>query len=91
MPPETCPNCGVAVPRRARACPGCGADEQTGWADDAQQANAADLGLPDEDFNYDEFARREFGRPALRPHGLAWLWWLTAIVLLGAIVLFWIL
>ena len=55
MPPDYCPNCGAAVPARAPACPECGADEDTGWNDDAY---AQDLGLPDEDFDYDEFVER---------------------------------
>lgn len=31
LPPDTCANCGAAIPRHARACPECGADERTGW------------------------------------------------------------
>lgn len=91
MPPEICPNCGAEVPRRARACPGCGADEQTGWAEEARHATSADLGLPEEDFDYDEFVKREFAAPSPRPPGLAWVWWLTGLALLLAIVLVWIL
>ena len=30
-PPEECAQCGEPIPRNARACPGCGADERTGW------------------------------------------------------------
>jgi len=91
MPPEICPNCGADVPRNAKACPGCGADESTGWAEDAQQATAANLGLPEEDFDYDEFTKREFGKPSPKPQGLHWVWWLTGIALLIAILLFWVL
>ncbi len=29
-----CPNCGAEVPIRARSCPDCGSDENTGWSDD---------------------------------------------------------
>jgi hypothetical protein len=35
--------------------------------------------LPDE-FDYDEFTRREFGSSA-KPPGISALWWITAIVL----------
>jgi len=91
MPPEVCPHCGTAVPPQARACPDCGADENTGWAEDAPQATAADLGLPDEEFDYAEFARREFGSPSAKPRGLHWVWWLTGLVVLLAIIWFWIL
>ena len=90
-PPETCPNCGADVPRNAKACPGCGADENTGWAEDAQHATAADLGLPDEDFDYVEFTKREFGKPSAKPSGLHWVWWLVGIAVLMAILFTWVL
>ncbi len=75
--PETCPNCGADVPRRARACPECGSDERTGWSDDAHTQS---LNLPDDEFNYDEFAQREFGKPKRSPVRLFWT--VVAIVLL---------
>ena len=79
MSPEICPNCGAAVPRRAKACPECGSDEQTGWSD---KAAAADLGLPDDSFDYDRFVREELGqRQPARP-GAAWGRWLAAVVLI---------
>jgi predicted nucleic acid-binding Zn ribbon protein len=31
LPPDECANCGADIPRNARACPHCGADERTGW------------------------------------------------------------
>ncbi|MFM1770378.1 MAG: hypothetical protein RJA22_2907 [Verrucomicrobiota bacterium] len=83
-PPDHCPVCGSPVPPKARACPECGADDQTGWS---ERADAQRLGLPDDEFDYNEFVREEFGqeRPAtrLKPKGLAWHWWATAIVLLA--------
>ena len=82
-PPEICPHCGAEVPRRARACPECGSDEETGWSD---RAAAGRLGLPDEEFDYDEFVKEEFAaRPApLRPRGIRWFWWVVAVcILLG--------
>ncbi len=91
MTPEICPNCGEDVSRNAKACPGCGADENTGWAEDAQQATTADLGLPDEDFDYDKFLKQEFGPSSPKPQGLHWFWWVLAILLLTAILLTWIL
>jgi hypothetical protein len=91
MPPEICPNCGADVPRTARACPGCGADENSGWQEDAGQATAAELGVPDEDFDYEEFTQREFGPAKPKPHGLHWIWWLAGIALLAAILFTWIL
>jgi RNA polymerase subunit RPABC4/transcription elongation factor Spt4 len=84
MPPEICPNCGAIVPRRAKACLSCGADESTGWSESAQ---ADRLGIPDENFDYGEFVAREFNRPQVKPHDLHWLWWLTALVLLLILLL----
>ncbi len=81
--PETCPVCGADVPRHARACPGCGSDESTGWSDHAQVQS---LDLPDDEFNYDEFVEQEFGKAkSRRPH---WFWIATAIVLLGLTIWF---
>ncbi|MCA9674547.1 MAG: zinc ribbon domain-containing protein [Kofleriaceae bacterium] len=37
--PLVCPTCGVAVPPRATACPGCGSDEATGWSPAASYAH----------------------------------------------------
>jgi len=83
-PPETCPNCGADVPRNARACPECGADERSGWSEDA---SAERLGLPDDNFNYDEFVKEEFGNTKkVRPRGISWMWWLVAIGLLLAMI-----
>jgi hypothetical protein len=87
MPPETCPNCGALVPPRAKCCPECGADEDTGWSDSAQ---ADRLGIPDEGFDYDGFVKREFGPPAPKPRGMHWIWWLTAIILVLVLLLFWL-
>jgi len=80
MPPETCPNCGVEVPRNAKACPGCGSDEKTGWSETAYADN---LNLPDEEFDYDNFVKEEFGSGAAKPRGISWLWWLVAVLLIG--------
>jgi hypothetical protein len=79
MAPEICPNCGASVPRRAQSCPECGADETNGWA---ETAYATSLGLPDDDFNYDEFVEREFGPKERKPHGIHWIWYVTALLLL---------
>lgn len=85
MTPEICPNCGVELPRQARACPECGADETTGWS---ENAGREDLDLPEERFDYDEFVRREFGSASPKPGGIKWFWWLTAVMVLAAMVFF---
>ena len=85
-PPSECPACGADVPPTARACPECGSDYQTGWKDDAH-LHGPDLGLPDENFDYDDYVRREFG-PEIKPAGIKPLWWITAILLLLAFFAF---
>lgn len=84
MSPEVCPNCGAEVPRNAKCCPECGADEETGWSDSAQAEN---LGLPDEKFDYDRFVKEEFGGET-RPRGISWLW-VTALGLVLLFLFFW--
>src|SRR6185503_8613566 len=79
-PPEICPNCGAAVPPDAKACPDCGSDDQTGWS---ETAAAAGLGLPDESFDYDKFVDEEFGERPARPRGVAWSWWMVALLVLA--------
>jgi hypothetical protein len=81
------------VPANAKACPECGADEETGWSERAQGQR---LGLPDDEFDYDEFVKEEFGdegrasRPLarasqrLKPRGVRWLWWVVGVLLLLA-------
>ena len=83
MPPEVCPNCGADVPPDARACPECGADEKTGWSEEAREG---DLGLPDEEFDYEEFVKREFGGKKPIPRGIHWFWWIVGILVLAAFV-----
>jgi uncharacterized membrane protein YvbJ len=79
-PPESCPNCGAEVPRNAKACPACGADEKTRWS---EETYADGLNLPDESFDYDEFVDREFGKKKVLPHGISWFWWAVALVLVA--------
>lgn len=76
--------CSETVPRNALACPECGADHNSGWRDDAEMYDGTDL--PD-DFNYDEFVEKEFGRSP-KPAGISPLWWITAIVLIALTILY---
>lgn len=91
MAPEICPNCGAVLARNARVCPECGADERTGWSEDAE---ADRLDLPRTgNFDYDDFIRSEFGdgrgrgaAPGGRP-----LWhWVVAMLLLLALIAWWV-
>ena len=80
--PKVCPVCGEDVPRIALACPECGADHTSGWREDAEAYDAADL--PDEDFNYEEFVKQEFG--SSRGPAIKRVWWITAILLIAAFI-----
>jgi hypothetical protein len=81
--PEVCPVCGEDVPRGAAACPECGADHLSGWREDADTTGGLDL--PDEEFNYDEFVKKEFGNE-VKPEGISWAWWAAAVAALLAFI-----
>ena len=78
MAPPLCPHCGARRPARARCCPACGSDEQTGWSEETPTGG---LDLPDDEFNYEEFVQEEFGGGRVKPKGIHWFWWLTALLL----------
>jgi ribosomal protein L32 len=74
-PPEECANCGAAIPRHARACPECGADERTGWRESSVYDG---LDLPGNEDDADP-------RPSRTPpkiNAIAWYWWLAGALLL---------
>jgi len=72
------------VPPRAKACPECGSDEETGWS---ERATADRLGMPAAEFDYQEFVKEEFGeRERIRPRGISWLWWVMALIALAAML-----
>ncbi len=75
-PPSECAQCGADIPPRARACPGCGADERTGWR---EQSVYDGLNLPDEDTDDDTRSAPRNSRPRDR---LPWYWVLTIVAVL---------
>ena len=90
-PPGQCPACGEWVPRGVLACDDCGACAKSGWKKDADEIDYDGLDLPDddEDFDYDDFVKREFGqdgdgRPALTKEQM---WKIVAAILLIVMVL----
>ena len=85
--PEVCPNCGAEVPPNAKSCPECGSSEETGWS---KTAATSGLGLPDDEFDYDEFVDREFGG-GKQKHGAAWFWCVISVLLVAIILImiFW--
>ncbi len=76
----TCPVCGEDVPRKAKSCPDCGACEKSGWSEEVRYDG---LDLPGDDFNYDQFAAKEFGRGA-KKSGKEWFVWIVTVIILAA-------
>lgn len=87
MPPEVCPNCGAYLPRKAKVCPECGSDEETGWSD---SASASNLGIPEDNFDYNAFVKEEFGSRSPKPKGIHWMWWVTALILVLLCLWLWL-
>lgn len=81
MTPDVCPECGALVPDGAKACPECGSDESTGWS---ESARASQLGIPEDEFDYDEYVKEEF-EPKKTGTGLSPFWWIVGV---GALLAF---
>lgn len=84
-----CPTCDqdVAV---GKSCPRCtkkspsASRERKSWE---QDETTDGLDLPDEDFDYDDFIAREFGGAPHRQTGIAWYWYLAAVLVLIALAI----
>jgi hypothetical protein len=79
--PEECAQCGASIPPGARACPECGANERTGWAESSIYDG---LDLPDEAWADEDSDSRPL------PRELPWYWWAAGIATLIALLL-WVL
>jgi hypothetical protein len=70
-------------PPQGRACPECGADEAYRLVGGGGRDG---LDLPDENFDYDDFVKREFGEQepgaSRESH---WFWWVVALALAVAL------
>ena len=82
-PPEECANCGAKIPRHARACPECGADERTGWRETSIYDG---LELPESAYEDTSVPPP----PTRRVNGIAWYWWCigVAVALVFGLVVF---
>jgi hypothetical protein len=81
-----CPSCGAEVQVGSRGCSKCSKNTPKSWA---EEPHLDGVSLPDDpdDFDYNDFVNREFGRPSsIKPPHLAWKWWLTAIILLALMI-----
>ena len=87
-----CPHCGAPVAVGAISCRECGSDAETGWSDEAGDALGADGGYDDGDeFDYDDFVRREFPDQADREPARQTIvrWLLAAVVVAVCLGLVW--
>lgn len=77
--PVTCAHCGASIPRAAKACPECGADETTGW----RETDLYDgLDLPDEAWQDDDASVPLSAERRGPQASLPWYWWATGLMLL---------
>lgn len=82
--PEICPVCDEDVPPKAKACPNCGADERSGWNEEALLYDGLDL--PEEAWGDSEDAETH----SQRSGDVSPLWKLAALLALAGF-LWWIL
>jgi hypothetical protein len=81
-PPGQCPVCHEFVPRKAVACPDCGACAKSGWNEDNAHYDGVDVPDDPADFDYDDFTRREFGSAQGGAHRKPWWWWVAVVLLI---------
>lgn len=66
-----CPHCGGDIESDAEVCHHCGSSDDDGWGE-------PDLGLGDDEFDYDEFVRDEFSGSRFDTKLSPFWWWITA-------------
>lgn len=71
------------------ACPTCGDEVRVG-SSGCQKCRGTQPGDPaqdPEDFDYDDWQKREFGASSkIKPHHLPWKYWLAGILLVAAMI-----
>jgi len=88
MTPDVCPNCGAEVPRATpKPVPNAARMNKPAGR---KTAYASQLGLPDENFDYDKYIKREFAGEKVVPRGIHWFWWLVALLVLSAFAYLWL-
>ncbi len=77
--------CPVCAPKREKRTKkvGAGPKKRKAWEQDSMYDGIA---IPDDEFDYEEFIAREFGKKAHRPIGIKWYWWVTAVVLVVLLI-----
>ena len=82
-----CPGCGDEVKVGSKGCPKC--NRLDPWEIEGNDIYDG-LDLPDDDFDYDEFVDREFGK-SVSTNRLKFVWWISAVILLIALIFAWVL
>lgn len=81
--PFHCPHCGADAHPNAAGCRECGARKVDGRWEDPEAYDGVDL--PDDDFDYEEFIRNEFGEGEGRDRSFRkTFWWVVAVITLIA-------
>ena len=83
-PPDECSQCGASIPRTAYACPGCGADEETGW-DANPYLDPAQVDIPD--YLVDDYDPATDGPVLPGESPRRSIWWYVAIAV--AVFMIW--
>ncbi len=83
-PPTECANCGTAIPRKAKACPECGADERTGWRENEDTLYDG-LDLPESAYTDDSSSAAPPRRA--RRDGPPWYWIAVGLLLAALLIL----
>ncbi len=76
-----CPFCDRDA-RVGEPCPGCAALKKAKRT--KSRAASRNEEAYDDDFNYEEFCKREFGKSPHHRTGLKWYWWCLAVIVLAA-------
>lgn len=86
-----CPYCGSEA-KVGGLCPGCtkkrkkpAKPARKSWEQD-KSADGLDLPGKGDDFDYDDFIAREFGKAPHKKAGLKWYWWALAALLLALMI-----
>ena len=75
-----CPGCAPKRQRRRKRLKKVASSRRKDWNQDAISEG---LGIPDEEFDYEDFIQREFASKPHRRIGIKWYWWATAAGLAG--------
>ncbi|RYD36663.1 MAG: hypothetical protein EOP86_05395 [Verrucomicrobiaceae bacterium] len=80
-----CPSCGDEVRVGSSGCPRCNSRKPT---PDEDGDDSVDLSHAGEEFDYEDWKKREFGTLSSRfkPHHLPWKYWVGGILLIIAFV-----